>query len=169
MRDFNNLIEKMDAQAEQIDRLEAAFVRMTASRVMDFDKSKNIASSIVILADKLKDFSGVLGGNLDGVSVFKGFLAFLFEKEEELVMGIIADVFDVSREEAAIIPFSCIYECIFKDKVVRDFLGMYANAGQQMQSATLQNAAASHLQHTPSTSKADLIKKTANAKKSSKG
>ena len=136
MREYNALIEKLEAQADQTDRLEAVFSRMTASRVLNFSKSKSIAGSLVILSEKFREYNSELGSELDITGVIKGFVAFIFEKEESLILGILADVFAVDREDAKMIPFSCIYECIFKDKVVQDFLSLHANAVMQRQSNT---------------------------------
>ena len=152
MQDFSKLIDKLNAQADNIEQLEEAFMRMTASRVMDYNKSKSIAGSIIILFERFKEYNRELGNELDVEGVAKGFVTFLLEKEESLILGILADVFSVDREDAGTIPFSCIYECIFKDRVVRDFLGVYANAAMKKQS-NMSATAVSPSPPIPSTSK----------------
>jgi len=162
MFDMNKLVDKLEAKATQVDRLEQVFTRLTLSKVLDLNKSERISSNIVVLLSKLeeletkqKDAQGKQGKELNeaGKNILQSALDFLFKHEKDLVYGIIADIFDIEPEEAAYVPISCIYECIIKDKVMQVFFPRLGILDARTRLSGSQSQNHSQLPHIPLTSK----------------
>jgi len=176
MADFNGLFERLEAKVEQVDKLEALFAKLSFSRVMDVQRSQRIATSIIVLLDK---FQERFQENKDKIAdiktkaaktdtgkakaekeigaieheFLKETLIFLFEQEKDTVYGIIMDVFDLTREDAELVPFSCIYGAVASDPVVMSFLQLWQISAAETPSSILPNQPPSSSQRIPPTSK----------------
>ena len=132
---IENLIEAANAKSAQSERLEAAFSRLTISRVLGIETTQAIAAAILMLIKRFRDYNDQLGKDLTVEQVIEGFMTFAFKREKRLIVGIIARVFEVSEEQAGLVPLSCIHQCIFKDEVVQGFLSQRVNAAMTGQSS----------------------------------
>ena len=167
MHDFGELITRIEEKANQAEKLESAFARLTISRAANFERSKSVAAKIAVLVGKVKEITDMqeaakekVGTELNeaGFNILKTFLDLVFEQEEDLIVGVIADFFDIPHEDARHIPVSIIYECIMKDKVVRTFLPRLAILELRAQSDILPSQTGSPSPLTPSTSEQGMKK-----------
>jgi len=177
MPNYDKLAEKIEAKADSIERLEAAFSRLSFSRIVDLDKSRRIATSIIVLMEKMQGLFSVRNEKIKSIesskkakaaknkeigelghSFVKEMLDFVFEREKDAIIGIVMDVFGLEREDAELVPFSCVYNCIMKDEVLMLFLHLWERSGAEGQSSTLPNPPHSHLQPIRSTSKPGMKK-----------
>jgi len=159
---LNMLLNKLENKAAEVEKLEAAYMRLTISRVLTLGKAERISANIVTLMAKVEEIGKkraeakeLEGEDLNeaGKDILQSFLDFAFKHEKALIYGIIADVFDIDTEDVEHVPLSCIYECIMKDKVLLSFLPRLAVLDARAQFSTLPNAAPSQpLPPTPSTS-----------------
>ena len=133
MADYSKLIAKLENKADEIDKLESIFMRLTISRVSNLEKAERISANIVTLMSKAEGLSKKLD--------LQSLLDFAFKEEKDLIYSIVADVFDISVDDVALVPISCIYECIIKDKIARSFLPRLAVLDARAQSDTLPKAA----------------------------
>lgn len=167
MADMNGLLAKLESKAAEIDQIEAAFMRLTVSRVLSPGKAEIIAGNVVTLMSRIGEiskqrkeasdkFTSVSNDenstpeeieaaqnavNEDGKNILQSYLDFAFKHEKDLIYGLIATVFDIDIEDVEHVPLSCIYECIVKDKVMRSFLPRLAILDARNQSDILPNAA----------------------------
>jgi len=151
MHDFSGLISKAEEKASQVEKLEAIFMDLTASRVLSYNNTKKVSGNLVVLVDKVKQFNDMQiaardkkGAELEdaGFDILKEVLEFLFKEENTVMVEIIADLLDISREDAGNMPLSIIYECIIKDKVVRTFFPRLALSEARTQSDISPNVTA---------------------------
>jgi|GEM_PF-4537340 len=162
MHDFSGLIARIEEKSNQAEKLESTFARLTISRAANFERSKSVAVKLAVLVDKFKEITdmqeaarGKEGAELNnaGFGILQTFLNLVFEQEEDLIVGIIADFFGIEHEDARHIPLSIIYENIIRDKVVRTFFPRWAILDARAQSDILPSPAGSLLPPIPSTSK----------------
>jgi len=191
MADINRLLSKLRNRASEIDELEAAYMRLTISRVLSPGKAERIASSVITLMSRIEEigkkrkeasdkFNAVINDegatleekeaaqnaiNEDGKNILQSYLDFVFKHEKDLVYGLIATVFDIDNEDVEDVPLSCIYECIIKDKVLRSFLPRLAILDARTQSDILPNVAPfPQSQPTPSTLNREQRRKASTGK-----
>ena len=167
MSDLSKLITQIEEKADQAEKLENAFARLTISRAANFERSKSVAAKITVLVDRLKEITDMQeeakqkeGAELNdaGFNIVKTFLDLIFEQEDELIVGIIADFFGITPEDAKQIPVSIIYENIIRDKVVRTFFPRLAILEARARSDILPTPMDSPSQLTPPTSKQGMKK-----------
>jgi len=178
MHDFTQLINKLETQAAQVTELEAAFAKMSLSKALSFNRAKSVSSKIVTLiarvkhiADKRKEAQLLAGDALNdaGYNILQEFISFAFEHEEDLIVGIIADFFGISHEDARHVPASVVYDNIIRDKVVRHFFPRALVLEARSQSDALPSVGTLPLQPIPYISQADTSKKLKNVGKRTKG
>ena len=154
MADYSGLIAKLNNKADEIDKLEAVFMRLSVSRVANPDKVERIAANIITLIPKVQEIlnkrikvDGEMTAEQEkeaseiGQDVVQSFLDFAFKHERDLIFGIIADIFDIDIEDVANVPISCIFRCIICDKVLQTFFPRWAVLEARMQSDMSPNAA----------------------------
>lgn len=191
MSKYSALIEKVEANANDIAQLERAFARKTISQMMSAGKARRVGAAIVTLISDIQDigkartkarkkYKTIMNNeestaeekeaaeaalNEDGKSILQSFLDFLFEDNRETVYGIVAEVFSIDVEDVEDVPLSCIIDCILKDKAVHPFLPPWLRLALQQHSDTLPNAAISQpLPPTPSTLTPSTNKKSLTGK-----
>ena len=125
--------------------------------------AKRVAGNIVVLVNNISDFGKLRaeavkkeGQELEdaGREIFNQFINLAFEKEYNLAMTIIADLFGISPDEAEDRPIGDIYDAVMTDRLVWNFLPQRLKSALLIHSSMSQNQAESLSQHTLSTSEA---------------
>lgn len=87
MSDLSKLITQIEEKADQAEKLENAFARLTISRAANFERSKSVAAKITVLVDRLKEITDMQeeakqkeGAELNdaGFNIVKTFLDLIF-------------------------------------------------------------------------------------------
>ena len=164
MANYNGLITKLKNKVGELDEIESLFSQLTISRIANLGKAERVAANIVTLMSKIEEISKKRDAAKDkdgeelneaGKDILQSFLDFAFKEEKDLIYSIVADIFDISTDEVVLVPLSCIYECIIKDKVMRAFFPQLAISDARARSDTLPNPATYPSPPTPFTSKAN--------------
>ena len=120
---------------------------MTISKLTP-KRAKKVALNLTVLIEKAKVFSdmqeeakGKQGAELEeaGLNILNKFLDFAFQQEYDLIIGIIADLFDMSFEAAEELPLESIYDFVVKDRALRTFFPQLAILEARAQSDILPN------------------------------
>jgi len=121
---------------------------MTISSKLTPKRAKKVATNVILLMEKMKIFTEMKNEAKDkegkelndaGYGILKKMFDFAFKEEYDLIITIVADLYDVTFEKAEDLPLEKIYDFVAKDLVFRSFFPQFAILEQQTQLDISQN------------------------------